>query len=195
VNRLVAALVVVAVVLLGTWVTGGLISDDFETSFALNGLFFIGAGIAAYVVSRRRPELRIAVLGAYLVAAVAVGGVLAYGTFVDRTVDEAVASGAARVEASFRSDAHTTTGDARVVGRELQLLDLDTDPGPDLRVYLTAAPYDGGGVGEHVDLGALKGNKGTQRYELPADAPLGGSVVIWCRAFSVAFGSADFTSP
>ena len=111
-NRLVAALVVVAVVLLGTWVTGGLISNDFETSVALNGLFFIGAGIAAYVIARRRPELRIAVLGAYLVAAVVVGGVLAYGTFVDRTVDEAVASGAARAEASFRSDAHTTTGDA-----------------------------------------------------------------------------------
>jgi hypothetical protein len=60
---------------------------------------------------------------------------------------------------------------------------------------VTAAPYDGGDVGAHVDLGPLKGNKGTQRYDLPAAAPLGGSVVIWCRAFSVAFGSADFTSP
>ena len=194
-SRIVAAVVVAAVVLLGTWVTGGLITDDFETSVVLNGVFFAAAGLAAFVVARRRPRLRIAVLGTYVVAAGAVGAFLAYGTFVDRTVDEAVASGSARASASFRSHAHTTAGTARVVGGELQLVDLDTDPGPDLRVYVTAAPYDGGDVGDHVDLGPLKGNKGTQRYDLPAAAPLGGSVVIWCRAFSVAFGSADFTSP
>jgi len=45
------------------------------------------------------------------------------------------------------------------------------------------------------DLGALKGNKGDQQYEVPGSLSTGdlerGSVVIWCRAFSVAFGSAD----
>lgn len=194
-SRILAAVVVVAVVLLGTWVTGGLITDDFEASVVLNGAFFAAAGVAAFLVAWRRPKLRVAVLGAYLIAAGGVGAFLAYGTFVDRTVDEAVALGSAQVAGSFRSHAHTTTGTARIVGRELQLVDLDTDPGPDLRVYVTATPYGGGDVGEHVDLGPLKGNKGTQRYDLPAAAPLRGSVVIWCRAFSVAFGSADFTSP
>jgi hypothetical protein len=194
VARLGAAVLVVGIVVLGTWVTGGLITDDFETSVALNTAFFVVAGGAAIFVAWRRPELRWAVVGAFLVAATAVGGYLAYGTFVDQTVDEAVASGRARASASFESFAHETTGAVRVVGRELQLVDLDTDPGPDLRVYVTQERYDGGDVGVHVDLGPLKGNKGTQRYDL-RDAPLGGSVVIWCRAFSVAFGAADFTSP
>jgi hypothetical protein len=49
-----------------------------------------------------------------------------------------------------------------------------------------------GGVREFVDLGGLKGNKGTQQYELPVGLDLAryGPVVVWCRAFSVAFGSA-----
>lgn len=190
-----AAVLVVAVVLVGTWVTGGLITNDFEASVALNTVFFVAAGGAALFVARRRPELRLAVLGSFLVAAAAVGGYLAYGTFVDRTVEEVVATGPATATGPFRSLAHNTTGTARVVGRELQLIDLDTDPGPDLRLYVTRRGYDGGDVGPHVDLGPLKGNKGTQRYDLPEDLPLEGSVVIWCRAFSVAFGAADFTSP
>jgi hypothetical protein len=65
----------------------------------------------------------------------------------------------------------------------LTLNDLDTSPGPDLRVRV--------GPGDR-DLGALKGNRGDQRYELPRGADVS-SVTIWCRAFSVAFGSARLT--
>ena len=194
-TRLVTALAVVAVVALGTWVTGGLVTDDFEASVALTTVFFAVAGVVAILLARRRPELRLALLGTFVAAAAVVGGYLAYTTFVDRTVDEAVARGPARASATFRSLAHDTSGSVRVVGSELQLVDLVTDPGPDLRVYVTRQRYEGGDVGPHVDLGALKGNKGTQRYELPQGAPLAGSVVIWCRAFSVAFGAADLTSP
>ena len=93
-----------------------------------------------------------------------------------------------RLSAPFAA-AHETTGSARLVGSEVQLIDLDTDPGPDLRVYLTRKPYRGGDVGEHLDLGPLKGNKGTQRYLLEDGGGAYASVVIWCRAFSVAFGS------
>ncbi len=47
----------------------------------------------------------------------------------------------------------------------------------------------GGDVGDAVDLGPLKGNKGDQQYAVPRGARAG-TVTIWCRAFTVAFGSA-----
>jgi len=182
---------VVAVVLLGTWVTGGLVTDDFELSVTLNTIFLLLAGSVALIVAVRRRDLLWPVLGTFVVAATLVGGYLAYGTFVDKTVDEAVARGPAAAAGTFRSHAHETTGTVRVVGGEVQLIDLDTDAGPDLRVYLTRERYAGSGVGEHLDLGPLKGNKGTQRYVLTGGIGTYASVVIWCRAFSVAFGSAD----
>src|SRR5439155_5530360 len=95
----------------------------------------------------------------------------------------------------FRSGAHTTTGLAAVLrqpaGQQvLTLTELDTSPGPDLRVYL--ARGDGSDVRGALDLGRLKGNKGTQQYVVPStvDASGYGAVVVWCRAFSVAFGAA-----
>ena len=79
-------------------------------------------------------------------------------------------------------------------GRRLTLTDLRTDNGPDLLVYLvpgssnTEGSVDGG-----TSLGRLKGNIGTQQYEIPEGVSLasGASVVIWCRAFTVAFGVAQ----
>jgi hypothetical protein len=55
--RLVLVPAVVGVVLLGTSVTGGLISDDFEVSVALNTAFFVFAGAAALLFSLRRRDL------------------------------------------------------------------------------------------------------------------------------------------
>jgi hypothetical protein len=99
---------------------------------------------------------------------------------------------------TFTGVAHRGAGRAAVVelaagGRRLTLTGFSTDRGPDLRVYLTARdPARGGEIGEFVDLGALKGNRGDQQYELPDDADLEryGTVVIWCRAFAVPFTSA-----
>jgi hypothetical protein len=72
----------------------------------------------------------------------------------------------------------------------LTLTDFAVANGPDLRVYLV--PGDGKDTGDHIDLGGLKGNKGNQQYDLPKDADIGRhrTVVIWCRAFSVAFARA-----
>lgn len=46
--------------------------------------------------------------------------------------------------------------------------------------------------GDYVRLGELKGNQGSQSYEIPASADLSAmrSVVIWCDRFNVAFGTA-----
>jgi hypothetical protein len=98
----------------------------------------------------------------------------------------------------FQSIAHPGNGKAAVVelpGGELvlTLTRFATDNGPDLRLYLsTGNPAGGGELGDYVDLGKLKGNKGNQQYELPDDVALDRhrTVVVWCRAFSVAFTSA-----
>ena len=99
---------------------------------------------------------------------------------------------------AFRSGEHETTGTAALLrrpsgGAVVTLTDLDTSPGPDLRVYLTTGPS--GDVAGALDLGGLRGNRGTQQYEVPAGVDLSryGGVVIWCRAFTVAFGTAALT--
>lgn len=198
--RIASVLATIAVVLLGVWVTGGLLTDDFKASAALMTLFFVLAGAAALGLTRARRDLGIPVLLTFIVVSTAVGGYLAYTTFIDKAVNEELAAGERVAEGSFRDYAHSTTGTARIVrssGRvKLQLVDLDTDAGPDLRVYLVSGGYDGGDVEEHVDVGGLKGNKGTQQYDLPdgVDTSRYSTVLIWCRAFSVAFGAADLTS-
>nr|BFE70078.1 hypothetical protein GCM10020092_033790 [Actinoplanes digitatis] len=108
---------------------------------------------------------------------------------------------------TFVSHEHDTTGTVRVVrgpdgSRHLRIEDLDTSNGPALKVWLTDAPVlagrDGWYVfddGRHVDLGALKGNKGSQNYPIPAGVDLSAyrSVSIWCARFRVSFGAAQLT--
>lgn len=72
---------------------------------------------------------------------------------------------------------------------------LDTDNGPDLRVYLSAAPADGDEAAhddDFVDLGDLTANRGDQNYAVPADVDVSRyrSAVVWCRRFSVGFAAA-----
>ncbi|MCM1971294.1 MULTISPECIES: DM13 domain-containing protein [unclassified Streptomyces] len=102
------------------------------------------------------------------------------------------------------SHEHTTTGMAKLIrlpdgSRTLRLENLDTSNGPDLRVWLTDAPVKEGKAGwsvfddgKYVSLGKLKGNKGDQNYEIPADVNLAdySSVTIWCDRFDVSFGAA-----
>ena len=61
-------------------------------------------------------------------------------------------------------------------------------------MYLSAGIDDGQGLDDDfVSLGRIKGNIGSQNYELPADIDLTRykTVVLWCRRFSTAFGTAD----
>lgn len=198
--RLSAAIVVPAVVIVGVWVFGGQVTDDFRASMALAALWLAGGGVAALLVARRWRALALPVLGSFVIAAGAVVAYLGWTTLRDTVVNETVvvASAASGNElhaaGTFASDAHETSGTASVIelapgGRKL-VLDLETSPGPDLRVYLV--PGDGSDVGDHQDLGGLKGNKGTQQYDVPTgvDTARYRAVVIWCRAFSVSFGRA-----
>jgi hypothetical protein len=61
--------------------------------------------------------------------------------------------------------------------------------GPDLFVYLATDKS----ASDFVDLGKLKANNGNQNYQIPSGTDLSkyNTVVIWCKAFSVLFGSAE----
>ena len=47
---------------------------------------------------------------------------------------------------------------------------------------------------DFVNLGKLKANNGNQNYDIPSDTDLSkyDTSIIWCKAFSVLFGSAEF---
>jgi hypothetical protein len=105
---------------------------------------------------------------------------------------------------SFVTHEHDTSGTASVVrladgSRILRIESLDTSDGPDLHVWLSDAAATAGwhafDDGRYVDLGKLKGNKGSQNYALPANLDLAGyrSVSIWCDRFNVSFGAAPLT--
>ena len=134
--------------------------------------------------------------------------------FVNKTVNEslgavapaatepaAAAAPMALATGSFHSNAHDTRGTATVLDlgsgrRVLRLTNFATSNGPDVRIYLVAAPdvQDNATVktAGFVELGAMKGNIGDQNYEIPATVDLASyrTVTIWCRRFSVNFGSA-----
>jgi Electron transfer DM13 len=71
----------------------------------------------------------------------------------------------------------------------LRLEDFKATNGPDLYVYLSTDKS----ASDFVNLGRLKGNVGNQNYEIPQGTDLSkyATVLIWCQAFSVLFGSAE----
>ncbi|WP_193484170.1 DM13 domain-containing protein [Streptomyces anthocyanicus] len=103
------------------------------------------------------------------------------------------------------SHEHSTSGTAQLVrltdgSHVVRLENLDTSNGPDVHVWLTDAPVKEGKAGwhlfddgEYVDLGKLKGNKGSQNYDVPADVDPSRytSVSVWCDRFNVSFGAAE----
>ena len=133
--------------------------------------------------------------------------------FIDSTVNESLAAAAPTTPAepvtlaqgSFHSNAHETIGTAAILSladgrRILRLKNVSTSNGPDVRVYLVAASdvADDETVKKagFVELGPMKGNKGDQNYELPATVDLAQyrTVTIWCKRFSVNFGSAPLAA-
>jgi len=207
-----AAPVVAAAFVGGVWLTGGVIAGTFRTAMGLTALWYLLAAALCVALVRRGRALRAPVIAGYLVAAGAVAAYLAVSTLHERVVHEHVAVGApashaptpaggqaANVQLAsgvFASGEHETTGTAHVVRlaggrRVLTLTGFSTSPGPDLRVRVAPGGGTDGSADGVADLGALKGNRGDQQYELPAGlAVRGATVLIWCRAFSALFGSA-----
>ncbi len=104
---------------------------------------------------------------------------------------------------SFATVAHEGTGNIDVIdlgkgaGIIVRIEDLDVLNGPDLRVLLSKSSdvEKAGHLGDYVELGKLKGNKGNQNYIVPADIDVRdyNSVVIYCAPFKVVFNSANLT--
>ena len=202
----------VVVLLAGLWFFGGVVAPGYDSSIAFGAAWFVAASLAIRFGLRSRPGLKRPVQLTYLATAVLVAGVFAWTTFRDTTVVEDVATGVAASQApadvsdnvqlasgTFDGLAHGASGTAAVVElasgeRVLTFTDLETDNGPDLRVYLAAQPV--GSDGDADDLGGLKGNKGTQQYSIPAgtDTERYSTVVIWCRAFTVGFAKAELAA-
>ena len=92
---------------------------------------------------------------------------------------------------------HDATGHASVYRRAdgsliVALEDIDIEPGPDYRVYVVPTP-NAEGPGDGTELDGLRGNQGTQYYEVPAsvgDVGAGWTILVWCRAFGVPVAAA-----
>ncbi len=98
-------------------------------------------------------------------------------------------------------DLHQGSGTATIYALEdgsrvLRFENFEVTNGPNLHVLLTPATdvssRDDLDAAGYVDLGPLKGNVGSQNYEIPADLDLAdfGSVVIYCVPFHVVFSVA-----
>lgn len=125
--------------------------------------------------------------------------------FINQKVNEqfptATAANSKLASGQFHSGAHETKGTATVFQladgtKTLRLTDFATSNGPDVHVYLVASndAKDNDTVTNagFIDVGTLKGNIGDQNYELPAGVDLAKyrAVTIWCKRFSVNFGTA-----
>lgn len=95
-------------------------------------------------------------------------------------------------QANLMNEVHPTSGTVKLYKNDneyiLQFENLQSDNGPDLRVYLSpnksASPF--------IDLGSLKAVSGNFEYtfDLNTDVTANNNVLIWCEDFSVLFGSA-----
>lgn len=93
---------------------------------------------------------------------------------------------------------HNAEGEAKVIPFQdgdsniLRLENLRVTNGPDLYVYLATDKT----ASDFVNIGKLKANNGNQNYDIPAGTDLTkyDTVLVWCRPFSVLFGSAELSS-
>lgn len=112
-------------------------------------------------------------------------------------------------QGEFVSHEHHTSGTVKVFElpdgtHQLALENLDTSNGPDVQVWFSKGPVVEGLAGlttagqyEHLAIAPIKGNKGNQVYDLPADfRPADWPTLdLWCEDFSVSFGAAALSAP
>lgn len=177
----------------------------------------VASAVLRRLVARRSVRLLITAAGAGAIVAVLVAPY-----FTDERVVEALPGSAAPSAASARAAASApaaavpvptagpqrlTTGPLRGIGHRargsasvyrladgthvVRLEDIDVENGPDYVVHLVPGA-DRRSPGDGTDLGALKGNQGSQNYVVPAGTDLSEplTVLIWCRAFAVPVAAA-----
>jgi hypothetical protein len=89
---------------------------------------------------------------------------------------------------------HNAEGIANAIPLEdgqniLRLENFKSTNGPNVHLYLATDKT----ASNFIDLGRLKANNGNQNYNIPAGTDLSkySMVLIWCKDFSVLFGSAQ----
>ena len=95
---------------------------------------------------------------------------------------------------------HKGSGTAMIfeqgTNRILRFEDFSSTNGPDLHVLLVEniEAKNHSELGNYIDLGSLKGNIGSQNYEIPEDVDLSqySGVMIYCMPFHVVFSTAAF---
>ena len=109
----------------------------------------------------------------------------------------AIASGQFRDGDSFHKGSGAVTLYRLPTGEGLVRFEgLSVTNGPDLRVLVTSHPdpqtRDDVHDSDYTEIGKLKGNKGDQNYDVPADLDLSSirSIVIYCAPFQVVFSVA-----
>lgn len=90
---------------------------------------------------------------------------------------------------------HSGSGDVSVVNTDEGPIlvfgdNFKVTNGPDLLVYLSPNSSDEP-LGEFASLGKLKSISGEQAYNLPSNYTDYKTVVIWCRAFTITFATAE----
>ncbi len=110
------------------------------------------------------------------------------------TIGEDISTTYAGTFVGVNDGIHNAEGMAKVIRLDdasmiLRLENFKATNGPDLYVYLATDKS----ASDFVDLGRLKGNIGNQNYDIPegTDFSRYDTVLIWCKAFSVLFGSAE----
>ena len=108
-------------------------------------------------------------------------------TITVEATDKVLFSGA------FSSGAHTTSGDVKLIEsadkkKYLIFDNLKSDAGPDLRIYLSEDKS----AKVYTEI-SNKVTVGNSKIEVPtaANTDKQKTVLIWCKQFSVLFGSAD----
>lgn len=181
---------------------------------------YVGRELPPHLQPPRRPSRVPVLLGVAAVVVLAVGAFLAFAVFevqtlfTDETVAEEAPTFASGAGGGTGTDTPaggdvpaqegvTTAATGTFEGREhpgegtVNLLtdgtqtfvrfedDFATDNGPDLYAVVIVD-------GERVELGELKGNQGSQNYELPADIDPASvdAVQVWCKRFDAVFTEA-----
>ena len=128
--------------------------------------------------------------------------------FVQTSIEEEAPEVAASplLRGQFRSVAHETTGIATVLQLEsgkrlLRLSPFATSNGPDVHICMVAAA-DADDSSSVREAGVrcwdrMKATEGSQNYDIPEDVDLERyrAVSVWCRRFSVNFGTAALSPP
>lgn len=129
----------------------------------------------------------------------------------DKQMDEPMPEGETEgmrilAQGEFYDLAHQGRGTATIYqlsdgSRVLRFEDFEVLNGPDLHVWLVPDDPVPDTIGReferYAELGPLKGNIGSQNYDLPAELKLEDfrSVVIWCVPFRVPFNAASLQPP